>query len=108
MTNPYICREVRKVSSEGVEWKASPADKIRGFYDYLGACEKYGMVKLNDLRLKAVQFTKGIEFTKQTRVELQAAQSVEEIRRALEDFMLVVSENGERKINIPVSKHGHG
>src|SRR3989344_3281083 len=90
MTNPYIFREIKELGN-GNEWKASASTKINGFFDYLQACEEFDMVKLSDLKIKAVQFTKGIEFTKQTRVELQTAQSVEEIKEALNRFLLVVA-----------------
>lgn len=92
MTNPYIFREINKWFNEGVEWKAGPAEKIGGFFDYLDACTSFEMVKLSDLKLKAVQFTKGIEFTKQTRVELQTAQSVEDIKVALNAFLSLIAE----------------
>ncbi len=90
MTNPYIFREIKSLAEDGVEWRASPADKIKGFFDYLQACEKYDMVKVNDLRIKAVQFTKGIDFTKQTRVKLMEAKSVEEIREAITQFVKIL------------------
>ncbi len=87
MTNPYIFREVREWFEGGVEWKPSPAERIGGFFDYMDACMEFDMVALNDLRLKAVQFTKGIDFTKQVRVQLQEAKSPEQITQVLGDFL---------------------
>ncbi|MBI4210167.1 MAG: tRNA-dihydrouridine synthase family protein [Candidatus Diapherotrites archaeon] len=87
MTNPYIFREARELLENCAEWKASPSDKISGFFDYLGACERHDMVKLSDLKLKAVQFTKGIDFTKQVRVQLQAAGDVATVKRILAGFL---------------------
>ncbi len=101
MTNPYIFREVKEWIGKGVEWKASPADKIAGFHDYMAACGKYDMVKLSDLKLKAVQFTKGIDFTKHVRVQIQAAQSIEEIKAAIDGFARTLEENGGwKELNI--------
>lgn len=102
MTNPYIFREVREWIERGINWKASPLDKIGGFFDYMLACEKHNMVKLSDMKLKAVQFTKGIDFTKRVRVQIQAAQSVGEIRAAMEEFSctLVGGENVAGKVQV--------
>ena len=97
MTNPYIFREIKAWFDEKVEWKPSAREKIGGFFNYLEACEKYDMVKLTDLKLKAVQFTKGIEFTKQTRVELQAAQNLDEIKACLERFAAVLENESKIK-----------
>ncbi len=87
MTNPYIFREVREWFEKGIEWKPSGGEKIGGFFDYMEACSQFDMVKLTDLKLKAVQFTKGIDFTKQVRVQLQEAQSAGQIRSLLRDFL---------------------
>lgn len=87
MTNPCIFREVREWLEKGVEWKPGAEEKIGGFFDYMAACEEFDMVKLTDLKLKAVQFTKGIDFTKQVRAQLQQAQSPGQIRMLLTEFL---------------------
>ena len=97
MTNPFIFREIKEWIANGAEWRPSAGEKINGYFDYVQACEKYDMVKLNDLRLKAVQFTKGIEFTKQARVQIQAAQSIAEIRVALDEFTSVLAQKASEK-----------
>jgi len=86
MANPFIFREINEWIGRGVEWKPTPAEKVGGFFDYLAICERLEMVKLTDLKIKAVQFTKGIDFTKPTRVKLQGAKSIDGIRDALGDL----------------------
>lgn len=91
MTNPFIFREINTWLLSREEWKPMPGQKIQGFFDYLEACREFDMVKLSDLKLKAVQFTKGIDFTKQARVEIQEAKGIEEIKQALGRFVVAVA-----------------
>lgn len=85
MGNPFIFKEINEYF-KGNEWKPSAQDKINCFFEYSDSCKKLGMVKLSDLKAKAIQLTKGIEFTKQTRVKLIQAKSIEEIKGALKEF----------------------
>jgi len=85
MSNPFIFKEINE-HFNGNDWKPSAMDKINCFFDYYKQCEKFDMVKISDLKAKAIQLTKGIEFTKKTRVELIQAKSIEEINKALKSF----------------------
>jgi len=89
MSNPFIFREINE-HFEGKEWAPNSLDKVKCFFDYYEQCKKFEMVKLSDLKSKAIQLTKGIEFTKQTRVKLIGAKSIEEIKEALEDFQVLL------------------
>ena len=85
MCNPFIFREINE-HFNGNDWKPRARDKINCFFDYYKQCKKFDMIKISDLKSKAIQLTKGIEFTKKTRVELIQAKSVKEIKEALENF----------------------
>ncbi|MFH1391177.1 MAG: tRNA-dihydrouridine synthase family protein [Candidatus Diapherotrites archaeon] len=85
MTNPFVFKEINEFE-KGNEWKPSVQEKIEGFFDYFEQCKKFDMVKVSDLKAKAIQFTKGIEFTKKTRVKLIEAKNEKEIIKALKGF----------------------
>lgn len=86
MSNPFIFREINSYLNQGIEWKPNAKEKIECFFDYYEHCRRFGMVRVADLKLKAVQLTKGIEFTKQARVQLQGAKELEEVLSILENF----------------------
>jgi len=90
MRNPFIFREINEFE-KGKEWEPNAREKIKGFFDYLEFCKRFDMVKLSDLKLKAINFTKGIKFTKHTRVKLIEAKSEKEIREALKSFEKTIS-----------------
>ncbi|MCR4335760.1 MAG: tRNA-dihydrouridine synthase, partial [archaeon] len=85
MTNPFVFKEINELE-KGKYWKPSAQEKIDGFFDYAKQCKKFDMVKISDLKAKAIQFTKGIEFTKQTRIKLIQAKNEKEIIKALAGF----------------------
>ena len=90
MTNPFVFREIRERMNGNTE-EVSALEKIECYFDYVGYCEEFGMVKVPDLKHKAVHFTKGIQGTKRTREKLvlaktagEIAQAVSELRESLE------------------------
>ncbi len=86
MVNPLVFRAINEFLLRGEEWKPEPQEKIACFFDYYAECNRLGMVRLPDIKLKALQLTKGIDFTKQARVKLQEAKSVEEVLSILCNF----------------------
>lgn len=91
MKNPFIFREINRLLEERTEWAPSNAEKIKSFFEYYDYCERFGMVRLADLKLKATHFTRGIEFTKQARVNILGADSFEEIKNSLQEFEKIVA-----------------
>ncbi len=90
MRNPFIFREINEHYA-GNKWEPSPLDKVKCYFDYYEQCKRFDMVKVTDLKSKAIQLTKGIEFTKQTRVKLIGAKTAEEIREALLEFEQILA-----------------
>ena len=87
MSNPMVFREINEFLEFGGQWKPRPEDKVKCFFEYWELCNKFGVSELNDLRAKAMHFTKGIELTKATRVRLQKAKSAEEIKSELSGLL---------------------
>ncbi|PIN85093.1 MAG: hypothetical protein COV47_03990 [Candidatus Diapherotrites archaeon CG11_big_fil_rev_8_21_14_0_20_37_9] len=86
MKNPFVFKEIQE-HSKGKDWIPNDKERIEAFFDYYEYCKKFDMIKVSDLKSKAIQFTKGIDFTKGTRVRLIGAKSEQEIVKALEEFL---------------------
>lgn len=88
MNNPFIFREINEFIQNGTEWKPTSAEKIGAFFEYYEMCQKLGMVKLTDIKLKAINLTRGIDFSKNARVRIVEGKSIEEIVCAVDEFRL--------------------
>ena len=78
---------LKNISAEfekGKEWKAGSKEKTWAFFEYYELCESFGTLDLADLKLKAMQLSKGIEGARKAREEIMKAGKVEEISKALE------------------------
>lgn len=95
MTNPLIFREINTYLAEGLEWKPAAQEKIACFFDYFECCKKFGMTKVPDIKLKAIQLTKGIDFTKQARVKIQDARTIEGVVSVLGNFQQFMEEKSQ-------------
>jgi tRNA-dihydrouridine synthase len=105
MANPLIFREINSYMGTGIEWKPSAQEKIGCFFDYYNCCMEFGMVKMADIKLKAVQLTKGIDFTKQARVKIQEARTLEDVLSVLENFQQFIEEGKAPKEGQKVLAH---
>ena len=83
MQNPFIFKEIAEFE-KGKEWKAGSKEKTWAFFEYYELCESFGTLDLADLKLKAMQLSKGIEGARKAREEIMKAGKVEEISKALE------------------------
>ena len=83
MQNPFIFKEIAEFE-KGKEWKAGAKEKVQAFFEYYELCESFGTLDLADLKLKAMQLSKGIEGARKAREEIMKAGKAEEISRALE------------------------
>jgi nifR3 family TIM-barrel protein len=78
--NPYIFRRLSHYLSTGELLPTQAMDeRLRDFYEYTALCSKYGMLALNDLKLNAQWFTKGMDNIKSARVEINKANDVDSV-----------------------------
>ncbi|VVB94300.1 Uncharacterised protein [uncultured archaeon] len=54
-------------------------ERLRDFYEYTALCRKYDMLGLNDLKLNAQYFTKGMDNIKSVRVEINKANDIDSV-----------------------------
>jgi tRNA-dihydrouridine synthase B len=78
--NPYIFRRLSHYLSTGELLPPQEmAERLRDFYEYTALCSKYGMLALNDLKLNAQWFTKGIDNIKSVRIEINKANDIDSV-----------------------------
>ncbi|MGB8218444.1 MAG: tRNA-dihydrouridine synthase family protein [Candidatus Methanoperedens sp.] len=78
--NPYIFRRLLHYLSTGELLPPQEiAERLRDFYEYTALCSKYEMLSLNDLKLNAQYFTKGIDNIKSVRIEINKANDIDSV-----------------------------
>lgn len=78
--NPYIFRRLSHYLSTGELLPPQEmAERLQDFYEYTALCSKYGMLALNDLKLNAQWFTKGMDNIKSARVEINKANDIDSV-----------------------------
>lgn len=85
MQNPLVFKEISEFQ-KGKEWKASPAERLAVFEEYFGLCEKFGSADEANLKIIAMQFSKGSQGARQLREKIMKAKTSGEIRNAINEF----------------------
>ncbi len=78
MGNPFIFREIETFMKKGYVQKPLPKEKVSAFFEYVELCKKFNQLDVNDLKLQAIYFTKGIDSVKRIRIELLKSKKAEE------------------------------
>ncbi|MEM4256739.1 MAG: tRNA-dihydrouridine synthase family protein [Candidatus Diapherotrites archaeon] len=89
MSNPFVFKSINDWFFKGFEFVPSNKEKISLFFEYAKICESLGFNDFQDLKLKAIQFTKGIEFSAKLRSKLSLAKSKEELFSCMEEFLSI-------------------
>ena len=77
--NAFIFKEINEYLKSGKVIEQSVDEKIEDFFEYVLLCKKYGIFSLVDIKLKAQEFTKGLNGSTRLRRELNKVKSYEEI-----------------------------
>lgn len=85
ISNPFVFKEIDALKN-GKDWKAGRKERINAFFEYEGLCKKFGILDFADLKLKAMQFCKGMEGARKAREKITQAKNSEEIERAMEEI----------------------
>ncbi|VVB97644.1 tRNA-dihydrouridine synthase B [uncultured archaeon] len=87
--NPYIFKRLSHYLSTGELLPPQAMDeRLRDFYDYTALCQKFDMLGLNDLKLNAQYFTKGMENIKSVRIEINKANDIDSVMGIMMDLKL--------------------
>jgi tRNA-dihydrouridine synthase B len=86
--NPYIFKEMSHFAKMGERLeKQSPENKINDYLEYMKLAEKFGLYHLSSLRMQAQYFTKGLYDSTTLRAKLNNANSAEEIKEQLRNYV---------------------
>jgi len=81
MGNPLVFKEI-EMNEKGKDWKPSLAEKLGAFKEYEKLCEKFGLLELKDLKIKAMSLSHGFEGAKKAREKIMNAKSPEALSEA--------------------------
>ncbi len=86
--NPFIFRRISHYLSTGEVLPPQTVDeRLRDFHEYTALSMKFGMLALNDLKLNAQWFTKGMDNIKSVRVEINRASDVDSVMGIIEGIV---------------------
>jgi tRNA-dihydrouridine synthase B len=83
MGNPFIFKQINDYLNEGSYKEISLKEKIKYFRKYLDYSKDFN-IKFSDIRIHAMQYTKGIEGGARLRLELGKAKNIDEINKILD------------------------
>jgi len=83
MTNPFIFTQINEYLTTGRYREISATEKIEVFFRYLEYAKNYPTIRFVNMRMQAMNFTKGIIGGKNLRAKIAKAKSVEELKEIL-------------------------
>lgn len=84
--NPYLFTQINDYLKTGKYKEITSKRKIETFFKYLEYTEKYPPIKLANVRVHAMEFSKGCKGSKKLRGSLLGVKSIEEIKQLFEEF----------------------
>ncbi len=83
MKNPFIFRQINQYLETGKYDEVSDAERINAFFRYLGYAEQYPTIKFANIRMQAMNFTRGMDGGKELRLKIGKVKDVGELKRLL-------------------------
>lgn len=78
--NPFIFKKISHYLETGeILPPQETEERLADFFEYVELCRKYDMLTINDLKLNAQWFTKGMENVKQIRVKINKTEDIESV-----------------------------
>jgi len=82
--NPFIFKSINEFLETGKVIEQSKYERIKDFFEYIKLCKKFDIFSVADAKLKAQEFTKGLEGSVKLRRELNKVKDWEEIKKLME------------------------
>lgn len=82
MQNPLIFKEIEEFK-KGKEWKASSKERLNAFEEYFKLCGEFNLLDEANLKIIAMQFSKGIQGARKLREKIMKAKNVLEIGKII-------------------------
>ncbi|PIN76544.1 tRNA dihydrouridine synthase DusB [Candidatus Woesearchaeota archaeon CG10_big_fil_rev_8_21_14_0_10_36_11] len=84
--NPFLFTQMNEFLETGTYKETSCRERITMFFKYLKYAEEYPTIKLSNIRMHAMNFSKGCKGSKRLRGKLLTVQSVEDIKKLFNEF----------------------
>lgn len=81
--NPFIFKQINEYLKSGKIIKQNAKEKIADYFEYIKLTKKYKIFSVLDARLKAQEFTKGLEGSSKLRRKLNNVKTWEEVERLM-------------------------
>ena len=82
--NPSIFRQINDYLDKGNIIEQKPSDRISDFLKYIEIAERFKIISFNDIRVKAQQFTKGIEGSCRLRSSIGQQRNIAGIKKLID------------------------
>jgi len=84
--NPFIFKQINEYLRIGKEIKQTKKQKINDFFEYIKLMKKYKLFSISDAKIKAQNFTKGLNKSKELRRKLNNIKTWGEIEKLMGEF----------------------
>jgi tRNA-dihydrouridine synthase B len=88
--NPFIFKQTNHYLKTGKIINQTKNEKVMDYFEYLKLCKKCKILELNDIKLKALDFSKGISGSSRLRKELNSVKNIEDIREKIKIFIRMI------------------
>ena len=85
--NPFLFTQINELLNKGSYREISFAERLKYFFKYLDYSKNYPTIQFPNIRMQAMNFTKGREGGKELRQAIGKVKNVDELRRLLEKVL---------------------
>ena len=84
--NPFIFKQINEYLETNKIIKQTKKEKIKDYFEYIELTEKYKIFSLKDAKMKAQEFTTGLQGSRSFRKKLNTIKDYKELKRLLKKF----------------------
>lgn len=84
--NPFIFHQINEYLKTGKNIQQTPQEKIKDYFEYIELTRKYDIFSVQDAKLRAQEFTKGIPRSSKLRQKLNTVKTWEEIEILMKEM----------------------
>ena len=86
--NPFIFKQINHYLQTGEIIEQTKKEKISDFFEYIELCRKFNIFAVKDAKLKAQEFTRGMDGSSKLRKKLNDVKNWEEIEELMKELQL--------------------
>lgn len=84
--NPFIFKQINHFLKTGEIIQQTKEEKIKDFFEYIDLCKRFDIFSIKDAKIKAQEFTKGLQGSSRLRRELNRIKTWEEIEKLMKEI----------------------